>query len=116
VPYTIFGLPASQADKELTFHISASWPRRVILAAMFSPGSSSPPKSPPAGARMTQNESTQTITCRGCGQVGALAIDPRDGLSGRQRRHGFYLHERNGAHHVACCKCQQIQPFEPAAK
>jgi hypothetical protein len=65
---------------------------------------------------MTHNEKTQTITCRGCGQVGALAIDPRDGLSSRQRRHGFYLHERNGAHHVACCKCQQIQPFEPAAR
>ncbi len=40
------------------------------------------------------------------------AIDPRDGFGGRQRRHGFYLHERNGAHHVACCKCQQIQPFD----
>jgi hypothetical protein len=63
---------------------------------------------------MQPNAKAQTITCCGCGQVGAIAIDPRDG--GRQRRHGFYLHERNGAHHVACCKCQQIQPLDASGR
>lgn len=57
---------------------------------------------------MSQNLKAQTITCRGCGQVGAIMFDPRDKLGGGG--HGFYLHERNGAQHVACCKCQQLQP------
>jgi hypothetical protein len=77
---------------------------------MFSQGSSADGKSPAKGAAMTQGKA-QTITCQGCGQVGVIVIDPRDEFGGRQRRHGFYLHERGGVHQVACCKCQQIQPL-----
>jgi hypothetical protein len=65
---------------------------------------------------MSQSEKAQTITCCGCGQVGTIAIDAKNEFGGRQRRHGFYLHERNGAQHVACCKCQQIQSLSGAGE
>jgi hypothetical protein len=52
----------------------------------------------------------QMITCRHCGQVGTIVIDPSDEYGERQRRHGFYLQgKREGLAVVACCKCRQIQ-------
>ena len=58
---------------------------------------------------MPPDGKAQTIKCQGCGQVGTIAIDSPDEI-GARHRHGFYLHEHGGAHVVACCKCQQIQP------
>jgi hypothetical protein len=76
---------------------------------MFSSGSPDKSKRAAMGNRMPPDGKAQTITCQGCGQVGAIEADAKGEPGGHHRRHGFYLHERGTALVVACCKCQQIQ-------
>lgn len=72
-------------------------------------------KTPPGD--VMSDDKAQAIKCRGCGQVGTIAANPPDAFGGRQRRYGFYLHgTRDGIQVLACCKCQQIQPYESDVK
>jgi hypothetical protein len=56
-------------------------------------------------------DASRTLTCHGCGQVGAAPDAGDDAAAARRRSTGFYrVDEAGGTTRLACCRCQQIQP------
>jgi hypothetical protein len=51
------------------------------------------------------------LTCPGCGQTGMPPADGESLQEQKLRTVGFYRHVIGGAEVMACCRCQQIQPF-----